>query len=88
VRTTEKGSKVTAQVDEGTTWSCHTPQSFKLDVLTKALEAALKKKAVLRDEADALALLKEELHVVPSTRTTMRIAAPRDLALADYFLRQ
>lgn len=88
VRTTEKGSKVTAQLDEGSSWSCHTPQSFKLDLLTKALEAALKKKAVLRDEADALVLLKEELHVVPATRATMRIAAPRDLALADYFLRQ
>jgi len=88
VRATEKGTKVTAQVEEPAVWSCHTPQSFKLDLLIKALEAAQKKKVVLRDEADALSLVKAELHVQQATRPTMRIAAPRDLALADYFMRQ
>ena len=87
VRFTEKNSKVTDSLQDVTAWSCRSPQSFKLDLLAKALEAAQKKKMVLRDEADALALVKGELHVVPATRAVVRIAGPRDLVLADYLLR-
>ena len=87
VRLTEKGSKVTDSLSDGTAWSCRSPQTFKVDLLIKALEAAQKKKAVLRDEADAFALAKMELHVVPATRAVIRISGPRDLVLADYLLR-
>lgn len=87
VRLTEKNSKVTDSLQDVTAWSCRSPQSFKLDLLAKALEAAQKKKMVLRDEADALTLVKGELHVVPATRAVLRIAGPRDLVLADYLLR-
>jgi 2-C-methyl-D-erythritol 4-phosphate cytidylyltransferase len=83
---TDKGSKVTETV-EGTAWACRSPQTFKVELLTKALEAAQKKKLVLRDEAEALSLVKGELHVVPATRPVIRITGPRDLVLADYLLR-
>ncbi len=86
VRLTEKGTKVTDSV-QGNIWACRSPQTFKVDLLTKALEAAQKKKIVLRDEAEALALVKGELHVVPATRAVVRISGPRDLVLADYLLR-
>lgn len=86
VRMTDKGSKVTETV-EGTAWACRSPQTFKVELLTKALEAAQKKKLVLRDEAEALSLVKGELHVVPATRPVVRITGPRDLVLADYLLR-
>lgn len=86
VRMTDKGSKVTETV-EGTAWACRSPQTFKVELLTKALEAAQKKKLVLRDEAEALSLVKGELHVVPATRPVIRITGPRDLVLADYLLR-
>lgn len=87
VRVTEKGSKITANVDGAHLWACRSPQSFKVDLLVKALEAAAKKKAPLRDEADAVALVKGEVHVVPSTHSIIRINGPRDLVLADYLLR-
>lgn len=87
VRLTEKGSKVTAEVEGSHLWSCRSPQAFKVDVLVKALDAAAKKKVALRDEADALALVKGELHVVPATHSVIRISGPRDLVLADYLLR-
>lgn len=87
VRVTEKGTKVTDSLSDGTAWCCRSPQTFKVDLLIKALESAQKKKAVLRDEADAFVLAKMELHVVPATRAVLRISGPRDLVLADYLLR-
>ena len=87
IRYTEKGSKVVETTQSGVAWSCRSPQTFKLDLLIKALDAAQKKKAVLRDEADALPLVKGELHVVAATRPVVRISGPRDLVLADYLLR-
>ena len=87
VRITGKGSKVTQSLSAETVWSTRSPQSFKVELLVKALESAQKKKVQLRDEADAVSLIKAELHVVPAARAVIRITGPRDLVLADYLLR-
>jgi len=88
VRYSLKGTKLSDPGEEGTAWACHSPQSFKLENLSKALQAAHKKKAVLRDEADAVSMIRGEIHVVPSTRASIRITGPRDLVLADEWLRR
>lgn len=87
VKEVAKGTKITAHLDPATLWHALTPQSFKLETLRKALDAAQKKKAVIHDEAEALGLTKAEAHVVATTRPSIRIAAPADLNLAEYLLR-
>lgn len=87
VKEVPKGTKVTGSLDPEVLWHALSPQSFKMDVLRKALEAAQKKKAVIHDEADALALTKAEVHVVPASKHSIRIAGPADLNLAEYLLR-
>lgn len=87
VKEVAKGSKVSASFDHQSLWASLTPQSYKIEILRKALETAQKKKASIRDEAEALDLAKQEIHIVPTTRMSIRIAAPSDLNLADYLLR-
>ena len=84
---TDKGNKVVDAPRDGTAWLRCYPQSFKMDLLAKCLDAASKKKAVLRDECDALAFAKAEMHVVPSQQPMLRISGPRDLVLADHWMR-
>ena len=83
---TEKGTKAVEAPPAA--WLRSYPQSFKFDLLVRSLEAAAKKKAALRDEADALAFSRGELHVVPAQQPLLRIAGPRELVLADHHLRR
>lgn len=85
---TEKSAKVVDAGHTGTAWLRCYPQSFKMDVLVKSLDHAAKKKAVLADEADAIRFSSGELHVVPSHQPMLRIAGPRDLVLADLWMRR
>lgn len=87
IKVVAKGTKVTDGFDPETLWNALTPQSYKVEILRKALEAAHKKKEGIHDEADALALIKAETHIVPTTRPSIRIAGPADLNLAEYLLR-
>ncbi|MCO5045825.1 MAG: 2-C-methyl-D-erythritol 4-phosphate cytidylyltransferase [Kiritimatiellae bacterium] len=82
-----KGAKVTGAIENGALWSTLTPQAFKVDVLVKALTHVAKKKLHLPDEAAAVVATKQDVHLVPSKRLLVRIAAPGDLNLAELLLR-
>lgn len=87
VKAVAKGTKVTECLNEGSLWTSLTPQSFKTEILRKALDAAHKKKVAVQDEAEALAVIKAEIHVVPTEKASIRIASPLDLNLAEFLLR-
>jgi 2-C-methyl-D-erythritol 4-phosphate cytidylyltransferase len=82
-----KGFVASGSVDAEKLWLTATPQAFKFDLIVKALELAQKKKMVLHDDSEAMALIKEEVRLVPATKPTLRIATPADLHLAEWLLR-
>jgi len=82
-----KGVKYDEPVESGSVWATMTPQSFKTDVLGKALANAAKKKLHPLDEAAAVSANRGEVALVPSAKPLIRIAAPLDLNLAEFLLR-
>lgn len=88
VKEVDKGISVSAALDSNKLWAAHTPQSFKYDVIVKAIDAAQKKKAVLGDDSEALTLARKEVHLVPSEKPVVKITGPLDINLAEFFLRQ
>jgi 2-C-methyl-D-erythritol 4-phosphate cytidylyltransferase len=87
VKRVEKGATVTESLDAGNLWSAQTPQSFKTDVILKGYEAAQKKKVSLADDSHALSLIRQEVHLVPTERLSVRITGPLDLQIAEFLLR-
>ena len=87
VKHVDKGQIVTKTLDRSKLWLTETPQSFKIEVLRKGLEAAKRKRVTLSDDSEAVELVSKEVHLVPSTIPNIAIATADDLALAGAVLR-
>lgn len=87
VKDVERSFKVLKTVDRTKLWGVQTPQTFRLDILRKAFAVVRKKKATVTDEASAVELLGEDVHLVPSSLSNIKITSPEDLGLAAAFLR-
>ena len=83
----EKGQKTSKSHDRSRLWATQTPQTFKRELLEKGLEAAGKKKIILDDDSQALHLLKQEVHLVPSTTTNMKVRTADDMVVVSALLR-
>ncbi|MCX7591880.1 MAG: 2-C-methyl-D-erythritol 4-phosphate cytidylyltransferase [Kiritimatiellae bacterium] len=82
VKYVERGMVVTKTLDRTKLWAVQTPQAFRADILRKAFDLIKKKGLTVTDEASAVELLSEEVRLVPSPVTNIKITTPDDLALA------
>ena len=87
IKEVDRGFVVSRTVDRTKLWAVQTPQAFKVDLLAKAYEHVRKKRAVVTDEASAVELLGEEVHLVPSSWSNIKITTPDDLTLATTILK-
>jgi 2-C-methyl-D-erythritol 4-phosphate cytidylyltransferase len=88
VKEVAKGLTVKQTVGENTLWLAQTPQTFKVDVLLKGYkQASRRKKSIQDDDSFALELLGEEVHLVESTPSNLRIRSADDLKVAASLLR-
>jgi len=69
-------------------WHAFTPQAFRLDLLRRALRAALARDRLVTDDAAAVELLGLEPVLVEGHADNIKITRPEDLPLADFYLRQ
>jgi 2-C-methyl-D-erythritol 4-phosphate cytidylyltransferase len=67
-------------------WRAMTPQMFRREQLSAALDAALKEGVEVTDEAMAIERLGGRPRVVTGHPDNIKITYPNDLALADLFL--
>jgi 2-C-methyl-D-erythritol 4-phosphate cytidylyltransferase len=82
VKETSKGQKVGKTLDPAKLWLPQSPQTFKREVLAKALAAAARRKKAPLDEAEAVELNRQEVHLVRSEPGNLKIATVQDLTLA------
>jgi 2-C-methyl-D-erythritol 4-phosphate cytidylyltransferase len=87
VKEVEKGFKVTKTVDRTKLWVVQTPQAFKKEILLKAFDTVKKKRLTVTDEASAVEMAGEDVHLVPSLLSNIKVTNPDDLALASAFLK-
>ena len=87
VKAVKKGLEVEDILSGMTLWQAVSPQSFKLDLLRKALDKVHKKKVALAEESEALSLAGESVHLVPAASRPVTIEGPADLNLAEILLR-
>ena len=80
VKFAERGHKVTKTMERGQLWLTQTPQSFKTDVLRRAL-AALDDDRDPFDASEVLEEAGESVHLVPAPLANMKVATTEDLAM-------
>lgn len=80
--------RVEATVARGSIWRALTPQAFRRDSLTRALESAERAGIVVTDEAMAIERLGFKPLLVEGGEDNLKITTPADLAVAESILRR
>jgi len=78
IKKVEKGLTVSKSLDDGALWGAQTPQTYKREVIEKGYAVAGKKKISIEDDSSAVALTKEEVHLVESSSENMKIRTVND----------
>lgn len=78
--------RISATEDRNGLWHALTPQMFRLELLTQALEQALADGFVVTDEASAVEHAGLRPKLVEGRADNIKVTRPEDLALAEFFL--
>lgn len=73
-------------LDRSGVWNAFTPQMFRYGLLLAAIESAVKKNAMVTDEASAVELMGQRPQMIEGARTNIKITHAADLALASQIL--
>lgn len=83
-----KQNKVVETVDRAFYWRAQTPQLFRLDLLTQALEECRARDIQVTDEASAMERAGFHPRLVRGRESNIKVTFPEDLALAEFWLAQ
>lgn len=78
--------RVRETLDRADIWMALTPQAFRLDLLKKSHAAAHRDHVLGTDDAALVERLDQPVHLVPGSRTNLKITTPEDLILAQALL--
>jgi 2-C-methyl-D-erythritol 4-phosphate cytidylyltransferase len=88
LKRSDDSGRVRDTVDRSHLWRAFTPQMFRLGMLTQALESALSEGALVTDDASAMERAGHAPRLVKGSPANIKITAPEDLRLAEFFLGQ
>ena len=82
------GKRITIKetVEREQLWHALTPQMFKTDELTSAIEKALDDGIAITDEASAIEYANLPSLLIPASSENIKITHPNDLALAEFYI--
>jgi len=75
--------RIAATLTRQDVWLAQTPQVFRYTLIRDAHERALKDGFAGTDDAILVERISHPVHVVPGSRTNLKITTPEDLALAE-----
>ena len=79
--------RVLRTVDRTRLWAVQTPQTVRFSLLRAAYAQVLERGLLVTDEAAAVQLLGEPVHLVDTPFLNLKITTPTDLAMAEALLR-
>jgi 2-C-methyl-D-erythritol 4-phosphate cytidylyltransferase len=81
------GHTISRTVDRSKLWSVQTPQTFRVEVIRRALAAARAKNLNLTDDTAACELIGQAVRLVRSATPNPKVTVPADLSLIESLLR-
>ena len=73
-------------IDRNNLWLAQTPQMFAVNELCNAIEANVRYKHLITDEASAMEMSNKKVIIVESPASNLKITRPQDIALAEFYL--
>ena len=87
IKETVDGKIIARTVDRSKLWSVQTPQTFRVEVIRRAIAAARGKNLVLTDDTAACELIGQPVRLVKSATPNPKVTVPADLPFIESLLR-
>jgi 2-C-methyl-D-erythritol 4-phosphate cytidylyltransferase len=87
IKETDDGQNISRTVDRSKLWSVQTPQTFRVEVIRRAIAAARAKNLVLTDDTAACELIGQPVRLVRSAAPNPKVTVPADLPFIESLLR-
>ncbi len=88
IKEANEDKTVVRTVDRTRLWAVQTPQTVTFRLLRDAYAKVFEKKIVVTDEAAAVELIGEKVHLVETPFLNLKVTTPSDLGIAEALLRQ
>ena len=87
IKETADGKIISRTVDRSKLWSVQTPQTFRVEVIRRAIASAREKGLVLTDDTAACELIGQPVRLVKSTAPNPKVTVSADLPFIESLLR-
>jgi 2-C-methyl-D-erythritol 4-phosphate cytidylyltransferase len=82
------GNFIERTVDRSRLWSVQTPQTFRVEVIQRALAEVRQRGLIVTDDTAACELIGQPVRLVVSTQPNPKVTRPEDLPYIEHLLRQ
>ena len=86
IKASDDGKTIARTVDRSNLWSVQTPQTFRLEVIRRALTVARDRNLKLTDDTAACELIGQPVELVPSHAPNPKVTVPADLPFIESLL--
>ncbi len=87
IKETADGKIISRTVDRSKLWSVQTPQTFRVEVIRRAIAAARAKNLILTDDTAACELIGQPVQLVKCATPNPKVTVPADLPFIESLLR-
>ena len=88
IKESDGGTLIARTVDRSRLWAVQTPQSFRVEVIRRALAAVKGKGLIVTDDTAACEQIGQAVKLVESAAPNPKVTRPADLAYVEALLRQ
>ncbi len=87
IKETADGKIISRTIDRSKLWSVQTPQTFRLEVIRRAISSAREQKLILTDDTAACELIGQPVQLVKAGAPNPKVTVPADLPFIESLLR-
>lgn len=87
IKQSDDGRIIARHLDRSRLWAVQTPQTFRVEVIRKALAAVRERGLLVTDDTAACELIGQPVRLVESTKPNPKVTVPADLHYIELLLR-
>jgi len=81
------GKTISRTLDRSKLWSVQTPQTFRVEIIRRAISTARQKNLIFTDDTAACELIGQPVQLVPGARPNPKVTVPGDLPFIESLLK-
>lgn len=87
IKESADGKTISRTMDRARLWSVQTPQTFRVEIIRRAISAARQKNLIFTDDTAACELIGQPVQLVSSATPNPKVTVPGDLPFIETLLR-